>query len=44
MGERDGRCYLDDFVAGEFEFGNVGRVAGHEVAVQDAENGFVGHD
>lgn len=33
--------YFDDFVAGELEVGDVAGVAGHKVAVEDAEDGFV---
>lgn len=36
--------YLYDFVTGEFEFGDVGSVAGHEVAVENAQDGLVGDD
>lgn len=35
---------LDDFVAGELQGWDVGGGAGHEVAVQDAEDGFVRDD
>lgn len=35
---------FDDFVAGELEVGNVGCGTGHEVAVENAEDGFVGDD
>jgi hypothetical protein len=37
-------AYLDDFVAGKFEFRDVGSVAGHEIAVQDSQDRFVGYD
>jgi hypothetical protein len=35
---------LDDFVARELQAGDVCGGAGHEVAVEDAEDGLVGDD
>lgn len=45
-GKRGGRSskYLDDLVTRELELGDVSRVAGHEVAVEDAENALVRDD
>lgn len=41
--EEWGTC-LNDFVTGKLEFRDVSCIAGHEVAVQDAQDGFVGND
>lgn len=38
------RTYFDDLVSWEVETGNVGCVTGHQVAVQNAQDGFVGND
>jgi hypothetical protein len=38
------RNYFDDLIARKFELGNVGGIAGHEIAVQNAENRFVSDD
>ena len=35
---------FDDFVARELQRGDVGGAAGHEVAVEDTEDGFVRDD
>lgn len=35
---------FDNLVAGKLEVGDVGGGAGHEVAVEDAQDGFVGDD
>ena len=39
-----GSRYLNDLITGELELGYVGRVAGHKVAVQDAQDGLVRYD
>jgi hypothetical protein len=41
--EGKGVAYLDDLVAREFELRNVGGVAGHEVAVENAQDRLVGY-
>jgi hypothetical protein len=35
---------FDDLVAGKFEAGDVGCAAGHEIAVENPEDGLVGDD
>ena len=35
---------FEDFVARELQHGDLEGVAGHEIAVEDAQNGFVGDD
>lgn len=35
---------FDDFVAGEFEVGNIVGGAGHQIAVEDSQDGLVGDD
>lgn len=37
-------AYLDDFVAGEREEGNITGIAGHEVTVEDTEDGLMRND
>lgn len=36
--------YLNNFIPWEFQEGDIGSIAGHEIAVQDPQDTFVGND